>query len=181
MYFSFVCRTKEKYQKKKPPHRFALRPSKRVKTAGCETRLPNAGSNSLRPFFRFHPFSRRQNEWGEELPPGASVSSAQRKQAVETVSAGQKRVFFVTFFWQDKRKLIPDVTPRDGEKYLPGKSDNYCQILSWYTRLKKPKPSGRAPYLPAARTSGSYSVSPDPKPLLSSCLSPRLPTAYRRA
>ena len=47
-------------------------------------------------------------------------------------------------------------------------------------RLKKPKPSGRAPYLPVARTSDSYSVSPDPKPLLSGCLSPKSPAACRR-
>ena len=34
---------------------------------------------------------------------------AGNKTATGTVSAGQKRVFFVTFFWQDKRKLIKEI------------------------------------------------------------------------
>ena len=60
-------------------------------------------------------------------PPGASVPErifparakydvrcfepeAGNKTATGTVSVGQKRVFFVTFFWQDKRKLVKEIT-----------------------------------------------------------------------
>ena len=67
---------------------------------------------------------------------------AGNKTATGTVSAGQKRVFFVTFFWQDKRKLVKEITDnyRRGHPDSPARSFSAFSAIvnSSITRCKSP-------------------------------------------
>ena len=107
---TFLLSAAQKKSTKRKSHLIVLPfASQRDKNGGLRNSPAKAGSDNLRPFLRFYPFSRRQNEWEEELPRPERLSLSTTECREETVSAGQKRVFFVTFFWQDKRKLIKEI------------------------------------------------------------------------